>query len=50
MKNKLDRINGRFNIAEDSEDVTSGTHITRHKEKIYLWKGSRYKILNFGLK
>ena len=33
MKNKLDRINGRFNIAEDSEDVTSGTHITRHKEK-----------------
>ena len=34
MKNKLDRINGIFNIAEeDNEDVTAGTHITRHKEK-----------------
>ena len=34
MKNKLDRINGIFNIAEeDNEDVTAGAHITRHKEK-----------------
>ena len=34
MKNKLDGVNGRFHIAEENnEDVTAGTHVTRHKEK-----------------
>lgn len=44
MKNKLDRINGRFNIAEENnEDITAGTHVKRHKEKYevenqWIWK------------
>lgn len=42
MKNKLDRINGRCNIAEDSEDITSEFHITRHKEK------QKVKVSEYG--
>ena len=44
MKNKLDGVNGRFHIAEENnEDVTAGTHVTRHKEKYevenqWIWK------------
>lgn len=43
MKNKLDGVNGRFHIAEETnDDVTAGTHVTRHKEKM------KQKISEYG--